>query len=323
MRKLLLVALLLCPPCLKNTFLRWLCGARIGRGVRIGWFAAVQGRHIEIGDYAEIRSFSMIRCREVRIGAYSVVGNSVQVYGPAAFSMGRHCIIGSQTLINVWEDVRIGDVSALGSRCMIVTHGTWLPYTEGYWVKFAGVTIGDRAWIASGVFIQPGVRVGNEVFVNSMSVLKKDVPDGSVVEGFPAQVVARMDQLKRTMTPQRIDAAASTMLRHFAEVALRRERGIEVQAEAPGRLSFRCGGQDYLVACIPAEGPLPSADDCGGGRRVLLLVSRPNWTPPPEMGDPLAIDLTTMKMRHSRDAIYAALSRFLDGYYSLKLEYEE
>jgi len=321
-RKLFFLILLFSPPFLKKLILRWFLGAKIGRGTRIGWLAAVTGKHVEIGDYCEIRAFTMVRCGEVRIGDYTVLGSSIQAYGPGKLTIGRHCVIGSGTTINVWEDVTMGDISALGARCTIVTHGTFLPYTEGYWVKFAGVTIGSRAWIASGVFIQPGVKVGNEVFVNAMSVLKKDVPDGSVVEGFPAQVVARVDQLKRKMTPARLDAAARMMIDHFAEVGLRRERGVEIKIETPGRLAFRYGGQEYVVTCVPSEGPLPSAEECAG-RRLILLVNRPGWTPPAELAGAMLVDLTTNRMRHSRDPIYTALEHFLSGYYSLKLEYDE
>jgi len=322
MRKLLLIFLLLSPPGVKKLVLRWFFGARIGRGVRVGWFALVTGRRVEIGDYSEIRSFSQVRCGEVHVGAYSVIGNSVHIYGPGVFRMGRHSMVGSETQINVWHDVQIGDLSALGSRCMVVTHGVWLPYTEGYWVKFAGVTIGDRAWIASGVFIQPGIRIGNEVFVNAMSVVKKDVPDGAVVEGYPAHQVARMEELKRTMTPQRLNAAVETMLRHFADLELQRERGVTAQSDGPGRLSFRCRGRDYLVAHVSGDGPPPDPRDWQGGKRVILLVSRPNWDAPRGLRNVMLISLTTMRTRRPRDPIHGALERFLRGYYGLKLEYQ-
>lgn len=336
MRKLALIALLLAPPWLKRLLLRAFWGAKIGRGVRIGWFAAVTGKEIELGDYSEIRSFSTVRCGAVRIGAYSVVGSYVQIYGPAAFTMGRHSIVGNHSQVNVWEDVRLGDVTALGPNCMVLTHGTFLPYTEGYWVKFAPVTIGDRVWIASGVFIQPGIRIGNEVFVNSMSVVKRDIPDGAIVEGYPAREVGRMEKLKRTMTPQRLDTAAEAMLEHFAEVALRRERGIEAASDVPGRLRFRCGSRDYLIACVPTEVPAadglrptayglrpPASDDWAGAGRVILLVSRPNWAPPAGKPAPLVIDLTTLRTRRPRDPIHLGLTRFLVSYYGVPLEYAE
>lgn len=321
MHKLLLILQLLSPPFLKKRILRWFFGAKIGRGVRIGWFAAITGRRIELGDYSEVWGFSMLRCHEVLIGDYTVIGSHVTAYGPATFAIGRHSVIGAQTMLNVWEDVRIGDMSAIGARCMIVTHGTALPYTEGYWVKFAGVTIGSRVWVASGVFIQPGVTIGNEVFINAMSVVKKDIPEGSVAEGYPAKVLAPMARLRRPMSPAAVDDAARTMLAHFAEVPLRRERGLAVTADPNGCLRFRFKGRDYRVACIPSDGPLPAALAGAGGARIVLLANRASWAPPPELADALIIDLTTMRMPHSRDPIRRALASFLRSYYSLKLEY--
>jgi len=306
-RKLLLLAQLLSPPWLKKLLLRWFWGARVGRGVRIGWFSVVAGKRIELGDFCCVHSFSQVRCGEVHVGAYSVIGGHAHIYGPGRFRMGRHSIIGSESQINVWEDVQLGDLSALGSRCIIVTHGVWLPYTEGYWVKFAGVTIGDRAWIASGVFIQPGIRIGNEVFVNAMSVVKKDLPDGTVAEGYPARPVAKMADLKRTMTPERLNAAVATMLRHFGELVLAREWGLEVDAATPGRLCFRRKGRDWVVAHVPA-----ASAECG----ARIEVRDPK-------GRQVAINLATMRTPLPRDPVHSALVQFLRGYYGLKLEYED
>lgn len=322
MRKLLLVVLLLSPPFLKRLLLRLFWRAKIGRGVRIGWFAAVTGRHIELGDYSEVRAFSTVRCREVSIGAYSVIGSYVHVYGPACFTMGHHSIVGNHAQINVWEDVRLGNVSAIGPGSTVLTHGTFLPYTEGYWVKFAPVTIGDRVWIASGVTIQPGIRIGNEVFVNALSLVKKDLPDGTIAEGNPAREVGRMEKLRRTMTPQRLDAAAAAMLEHFAEVALRRERGIEPTPDGPGRIRFASGRRTYLIACVTAGGPDLTPGDCTGAQRVILIVTRPNWTPPPELPGAMAIDLVRNRTRRSGDPLHLALARFLRGYYGVPLEYQ-
>jgi len=304
-RKLLLLLQLLSPPWLKKALLRWGWGARVGRGVRIGWFSVVSGKRVELGDYCHILSFSQVRCGEVHVGAYSVIGNGVHIYGPACFRMGRHSIVGSESQINVWEDVRIGDLSALGSRCILVTHGVWLPYTEGYWVKFAGVAIGDRVWIASGVFIQPGIRIGNEVFVNAMSVVKKDLPDGTVAEGYPARPVAKMADLKRAMTPERLSAAVETMLRHFGDAVLAREWGLAVDASTPGRLSFRRKGRE----CVVTQGP--AADS---GPRIEIRDPK---------GLQATIDLATLRTPLPRDPLHAALVQFLRGYYGLNLEYED
>lgn len=323
MKTFIFALICICPPFLKGHILRWFWGAKIGRHARIGWFSTIIGRHVELGDYSEVRSLSIIRCDgEVRIGTYSVISNFVLVYGSASIIIGNHCYIGPQSLINADEDVRIGNLSALGPRCMIFTHGSFLPYTEGYWVKFDGVTIGDRVWIAAGVFIHPGVKVGNNVFVNSRSVLKQDIPAGEVVEGFPAKRVADMEKVRRHMTPKRVDAAARQMLDHFAEVVLRRGMGIEVEDGTAHRLNFYYQGQEYLVLCIPSDGPVPSTSDVDGDKRLIFLVNRPHWEPPSTLQHPMVLELTTMRTHFSRDKVHAQLWSFMRKYFGVTFEYE-
>jgi hypothetical protein len=78
-----------CPPFLKKIILKWLSGAKIGHHVQFGWFSTISGGHIEIGDYAEVRAFSVIRCAgEVRIGAYAVISNFVMIYGAEVLFWG-------------------------------------------------------------------------------------------------------------------------------------------------------------------------------------------------------------------------------------------
>lgn len=204
---------------------------------------------------------------------------------------------------------------------MIFTHGAFLPYPEGYWVKFAGVSIGDSVWIAAGVFIHPGVEVGSNVFVNSRSVLTQDVPAGEVVEGFPAKRVTDMQKVKRTMTPKRVDAAAWHMLQHFAEVVLRRRMGIDVKADAPNRLSFHYRGRGYLVLSIPSDGPVPSISDMDCHQRLIFLVNRPNWVPPSTLGNAMVFDLTTTRTRPSHDQMHAELWQFMRTYFGVTFEY--
>ena len=323
MRTLVFVLVFVCPPFLKGYVLRWFWGAKIGRHVRLGWFSTLIGRHVEVGDYSEVRSLTIIRCDgEVRIGPYSVISNFVLVYGSASLIMGNHSYIGPQCLINADEDVRIGNGSSVGPRCMIFTHGSFLPYLEGYWVKFAGVTIGDNVWIAAGVFIRPGVAIGCNVFVNSSSVLTRNVPDGEVLEGFPAKRVTEMRKVKRSMTPKHIDAAAWHMLRHFAQVVLRRKMGIDVKDDIPNRLSFHYRRREYLVLSIPSDGPVPPIGDMDRHQRLISLVNRPDWVPPSTVGNAMVFDLTTRRTRPSHDRVHTELWQFMRRYFGVTFEYQ-
>ncbi|MCS6841405.1 MAG: acyltransferase [Roseiflexus sp.] len=319
MRPLFIALILLAPPSFKPWLMRVLLGARIGRNVRIGWFAGISARHIAIGDESDIRALTFISCHgDVIIGRYSIISSFVLAYGAADLIIGDHAYIGPQTFINCDENVRIGNYSALGARCMIYTHGSFFPYTEGYWVKFGPVTIGDYVWCAAGVFIHPGVTIGDHVFVNSRSVVTRDVASGDAVEGFPAQAVTSMDRLKRSMSPRRRDAAARQILDHFVELGLRRELRLDVR-QCDGQVAFRYRGKQYRLLCIPSDGDPPSFED-GHAYRVVALVTRPDWTPPAGAAV-YPLDLIAYRTPRSNDPIHHALRIFLMRYYGVQIEY--
>ena len=324
MRNVIFAIVFISPPFLKKCILRWFCGAKIGRGVRIGWFSSVIGKHIEMGDYSEICPLTLIRCDgEVKIGADTEISSFTLIYGFASLIVGDHCHIALLSLINVVEDVRIGNRSGIGPRCTIFTHGSFFPYTKGYWVKFAGVTIGDNVWIGAEVFIHPGVKIDNNVLVNARAVLTQDVPAGRVVEGFPARGVAQLEKIRRIMTAERVDAAVCEILRRFAKLVLRRRMGIEVKEDTVNQFNFYYRGRRYFVLCIPSEGPIPSMNDPDRRKCLIFVVNRRNWTPPPTLRNPMVFDLTTMRANFSRDKVYKELYRFMKKDYGVIFEYHQ
>jgi acetyltransferase-like isoleucine patch superfamily enzyme len=318
-RTLVFVLLFVLPPQAKPWLLRVLLGAQVGRGVSIGWFASVMGRHVALGDYSAVRPFTLIRCTgDVVIGRYALISSFTLVYGAAGLSVGEHSYIGPQCLINTEEDVRLGRWSALGARCMVYTHGSWFPYTEGYWVRFGPVTIGDYVWCAAGVFLHPGVEIGEHSFINSAAVVRGVLPAGAVAEGNPAQQVGEIDRMRRTMSSRRLDAAVGQMLRHFAALTLQQAEGLRVQEQADGVLSFRRGRTDYRIVPVGIQGPDALASD--GPARHIWVISRPHWRP---SGSPLWLDLHAGTMTQARDPVYVELALFLKRYYGIQLEYQD
>ena len=307
------------PPALKPLFLRWICGATVGKGASIGWFSTVSARHVSLGDHASIQACTVIRCDgEVALGRYAQVSHFNLVYGSASFIVGDHSYVGPQSLINCEEDVRLGSHSALGARSVVYTHGSWLPYTEGYWVRFGSVTIGNYVWCAAGVFLHPGTSIGDRVFVNSRSVVTGSIPDDSVVEGVPARVVAGMNQLRRRMTPARVDAAIIEMLEYFVEVALRRRDGLRPSREG-NTWSVVSGSGTWRLIPVTSRPDLEPHQP-QPGERAIHLVNRPGWPGVQPIG--VHLDFTTMKARSSGDALCGDLIEFLKRYYGVQFECE-
>ncbi|HAJ37856.1 MAG TPA: transferase [Chloroflexi bacterium] len=317
MRALLFGLIFILPPFVKPWVLRRVCGARVGRHVSIGWFASIAAREIELGDYAAVRAATLIRLDGAfRLGRQSEISNFCLIYGASDLEIGDQCYIGPQCLLNCDEPVRMGYYSALGPRSTVFTHGSFLPFTQGYWVKLAGVNIGSYVWCAAGVFLHPGVEIGDECFVNSRSVVTQSIPPGSVVEGNPARIVQPMDAVRRKMSPRRVDAALQQVLRDFARITLEREMGIREIERAPNRLAFTWNGQRYVVAIVPsttaAAEALPQA---APGEIIVYLANLPEHRPPPDL---LWLDATNLRARATNDPVHEALRIFMQRYYGMR-----
>ncbi len=51
------------------------------------------------------------------------------------------------------------------------------------------ITIEDGAWLAFGVIVLGGVRIGKGAVIAAGSVVTTDIPDGAIATGAPARVV--------------------------------------------------------------------------------------------------------------------------------------
>jgi acetyltransferase-like isoleucine patch superfamily enzyme len=323
MHTIFFILIFLSPPALKPWLLRTLCGAQVGRGVSIGWFTALGARHIALGDHCAIRALTVIRCGgDLSVGAYTVISSFNLVYGAGDLRVGEHSYIGPQCLLNCDEEIRIGRYSAIGARCMVYTHGSFLPYTEGYWVRFAPVTIGSKVWLAAGVYVSPGVRVGSNVFVHPRSLLASDVGDGSIMQGNPAVEVDRMEKLQREMTPRRLERAIGQVLDHFSEVWPALGRGVRLEAKDERGYFFRYRGRRWRVEALAAGEPLELESRRRGADRLIAVApSVKDWSGVPDWAH--VFDLESMSTNASRDPLHEAIFRFMNWYYGIKFTYRD
>lgn len=316
-------AIWIAPPPLKKVILRLCCDADIAATARIGWFSAVAARRVVLGEHSVIRPLSLVRCdEECRLGDYAEVSSFVLAYGAASLVLGRHAYVGPQCLLNADEPIRIGAMSALGPRCMVFTHGSFLPVSEGYPARLAGVTIGDRAWLAAGVFVHPGVAVGDDVLVNSRAVVTQDLASGSVAEGNPARAVATMDRVRRRMTPARVDAAMRDALRRFADVVLRGTFAVAVEGDASEGLRFTWEGRAYLVRLLAGAAPARDAVAAEApGTRAIVLDAREEASR--HAGDdPIVLHVPALRTPYPRDHVHRELVEFLRRYYGMHFEFD-
>jgi acetyltransferase-like isoleucine patch superfamily enzyme len=314
-RTLLLGLLLLSPPALKPWLLRRLAGAQIGRDVQLGWGCCVLAGRIRLGDGSRIGPLTAIRLDgELHLGRAAEISAMSLIYGAGSVILGENSYIGPQSLINADRDVTLGHTSALGPRSVVFSHASYLPFDQGYWAKLAGVTLGDRVWCAAGVFLQPGVQIGDDSFVNARSVVGGTIPAGSLVRGNPAQVIGEMRRLRRRMTPARLDQALQGILRDYADLVLRRRHRLDQIDLDDGGVGFSWRGRAYRVVVVPSEADRPLAAQAGG-QRTIYLVNRPAWTAPPGAA---VLDLTSHLATGPCDEMVGGLRDFLRRFYGIR-----
>jgi acetyltransferase-like isoleucine patch superfamily enzyme len=108
-------------------------------------------------------------------------------------AMGTRVHIAPDVLIETaypqW--VSVGNNVQLGTRCMILAHMHSLPPRKSSLNNYFSVRIEDDVYIGPGVIILPNVRIGRGAVVTAGSVVSRSVPPMTMVQGNPAQPIAR------------------------------------------------------------------------------------------------------------------------------------
>ena len=110
--------------------------------------------------------------------------------------VSRMSIIGEGTVVNagviISTHTQIGRHVLLNRGAIIGHHNSIGDYTTiSPGANLGGfVTVGDRSWIGLGANIIERVSIGNQAIISAGALVKKDVPDKTLVEGSPARIVA-------------------------------------------------------------------------------------------------------------------------------------
>ncbi|UXH43196.1 putative colanic acid biosynthesis acetyltransferase [Rossellomorea vietnamensis] len=105
---------------------------------------------------------------KVSIGEYSWVGDNVQLYSLDEIKIGSNCVISQESYL------------CTGSHNIKDPH---------FGLITKPIIIMDGAWIASDVFVYPGVTVHEMGVVAARSTVLKNVPANQVYAGSPAKYV--------------------------------------------------------------------------------------------------------------------------------------
>ena len=140
-------------------------GAELGERVNATGYVRVraEGRMV-LADHVQFAGGmipSEIVCRrggELVFGDYTMANYGIVFDCAHSIHVGRRCLFGSMTRVRDHDGARSGPI-----------------------------VIEDDVWLAHGVVVEPGVRIGRGSVVSAGSVVTRDVPPESLVVGDPGE----------------------------------------------------------------------------------------------------------------------------------------
>ena len=130
----------------------------------------------------------LLRLFGARIGRGCVIRSSVQVIYPWKIIVGDNTWIGDEVVIYSLGQIRIGNNVVVSQRSYLCGGGHDY-YQDNFPTYQRPITIEDECWIATDVFVGPGVTIGKGAVVGARSSVYKNLEGGNVYVGNPARFI--------------------------------------------------------------------------------------------------------------------------------------
>jgi len=130
----------------------------------------------------------LLRLFGAKIGKSVLIRPTVKCVYPWKLTIGDYSWIGDDVSLYTLGEIEIGANTVISQNCYICTgsHDHTSPTFDIYAKK---ISIGDEVWLASDVFVAPGVTIGNGTVVGVRSTVLNDLPEGMVCYGNPAKPI--------------------------------------------------------------------------------------------------------------------------------------
>lgn len=156
-------------------------------------------------DFNHTRPSEVEKRAELMQKMFGAIGTGGWIEPPIYFSYGSNVFIGDNfyanfnlTLVDDYK-ITIGNGVLIAPNVTITVtnhpvHPDLRPHGEMYSLE---VVIEDNVWIASGVIICPGVRIGKNSVIGAGSVVARDIPANVVAVGNPCRVLREITDRDR------------------------------------------------------------------------------------------------------------------------------
>jgi putative colanic acid biosynthesis acetyltransferase WcaF len=125
-----------------------------------------------------------LRLFGAKIGKGVIVRPSVTVTYPWKLSIGDYSWIGDDVVLYSLGEIEIGANVVISQKSYLCTGSHDYKSVE-FPIYSAKIKIEDECWLATDVYVAPGITIGRGTVVGARSSVFKDLPQGKVCVGSP------------------------------------------------------------------------------------------------------------------------------------------
>lgn len=136
----------------------------------------------------------LLRLFGARVGRRVLLHPTVEITYPWKVSIGDYSWVGDSVVLYSLGEIHIGANSVISQRSYICT-GSHDYENIAFDIVASPVSIGSECWIASDVFVAPGVSIDDGAVIGTRSTVLDDMPAGMICYGSPARPIRRRSSI--------------------------------------------------------------------------------------------------------------------------------
>lgn len=130
----------------------------------------------------------LLRLFGAKIGKDVIIRPSVTITYPWKVSIGDHSWIGDNVTLYSLGEIEIGSNAVISQKSYLCAASHDYDKVDfPIWSK--KITIEDECWLATDVYVAPGVTIGKGTVVGARSSVFEDLPAWKICVGSPAKVI--------------------------------------------------------------------------------------------------------------------------------------
>jgi putative colanic acid biosynthesis acetyltransferase WcaF len=130
----------------------------------------------------------LLRLFGAKIGKKALIRPTVRTTYPWKVSIGDYSMVGDDVVLYSLGEIEIGKHVVISQKCYLCTGSH--DYLQVDFPIFAKkITIEDECWLATDVFVAPGITINKGTVVGSRSSVYKDLPGNKICIGNPAKII--------------------------------------------------------------------------------------------------------------------------------------